>query len=80
MLYDLYGVAIWRDIHGFYKRGGGDGLGNTATYNNMELTNNIGPINKYWFELVRRQARYGLATMCIGVGQGISTVVENLQR
>ena len=31
-------------------------------------------------ELVRRQARYGLATMCIGVGQGISTVVENLQR
>jgi acetyl-CoA acetyltransferase family protein len=31
-------------------------------------------------ELIRRQARYGLATMCIGVGQGISTVVENLQR
>jgi 3-oxoadipyl-CoA thiolase len=31
-------------------------------------------------ELVRRKARYGLATMCIGVGQGISTVVENLQR
>ena len=31
-------------------------------------------------DLVRRKARYGLATMCIGVGQGISTVVENLQR
>jgi 3-oxoadipyl-CoA thiolase len=31
-------------------------------------------------ELVRRKARYGLATMCIGVGQGISTVVENLER
>ena len=31
-------------------------------------------------ELVRRKARYGLATMCIGVGQGISTVIENLQR
>jgi 3-oxoadipyl-CoA thiolase len=31
-------------------------------------------------ELVRRKARYGLATMCIGVGQGIATVVENLQR
>jgi 3-oxoadipyl-CoA thiolase len=27
-------------------------------------------------ELGRRKARYGLATMCIGVGQGISTVVE----
>jgi 3-oxoadipyl-CoA thiolase len=27
-------------------------------------------------ELHRRQGRYGLATMCIGVGQGISVVVE----
>ncbi|MDQ4079162.1 MAG: thiolase family protein, partial [Gemmatimonadota bacterium] len=29
-------------------------------------------------ELKRRQKRYGLATMCIGVGQGIATVLENL--
>lgn len=29
-------------------------------------------------EMRRRQARYGLATMCIGVGQGIATVVERL--
>ncbi len=29
-------------------------------------------------ELRRRKARYGLATMCIGVGQGISTVFERL--
>jgi acetyl-CoA acetyltransferase family protein len=29
-------------------------------------------------ELKRRDARYGLATMCIGVGQGIATIVENL--
>jgi 3-oxoadipyl-CoA thiolase len=29
-------------------------------------------------ELRRRGARYGLATMCIGVGQGISTVFERL--
>src|SRR5207244_3563246 len=27
-------------------------------------------------EMRRRQARWGLATMCIGVGQGIATVVE----
>ena len=27
-------------------------------------------------ELRRREARYGLATMCIGVGQGISLIVE----
>ncbi|MDQ6709342.1 MAG: thiolase family protein [Candidatus Dormibacteraeota bacterium] len=31
-------------------------------------------------ELARRRARYGVATMCIGVGQGIALVVENLQR
>ncbi|HLE94934.1 MAG TPA: thiolase family protein [Acidimicrobiia bacterium] len=29
-------------------------------------------------ELVRRQGRYGLATMCIGVGQGIAMVVERV--
>jgi acetyl-CoA acetyltransferase family protein len=27
-------------------------------------------------ELARREVRYGLATMCIGVGQGIATIVE----
>jgi len=31
-------------------------------------------------ELARRQGRYGLATMCIGVGQGIALVIENLIR
>ncbi len=30
------------------------------------------------YELRRRNARYGLASMCIGVGQGIATVVERL--
>ncbi|MFP5298731.1 MAG: 3-oxoadipyl-CoA thiolase [Actinomycetota bacterium] len=29
-------------------------------------------------ELKRREGRYGLATMCIGVGQGIATVVERV--
>ncbi|GGK04427.1 acetyl-CoA acetyltransferase [Calditerricola satsumensis] len=30
------------------------------------------------YELRRRGGRYGLATMCIGVGQGIATLVERL--
>ena len=30
------------------------------------------------YELRRRGGRYGLATMCIGVGQGIATVIETL--
>jgi acetyl-CoA acetyltransferase len=29
-------------------------------------------------ELRRRGGRYGLATMCIGVGQGMAMVVENV--
>jgi len=32
------------------------------------------------YELRRRKAKYGLATACIGGGQGIAMVVENLQR
>jgi 3-oxoadipyl-CoA thiolase len=31
-------------------------------------------------ELRRRGGRYGLATMCIGVGQGIATIVERIER
>ena len=30
------------------------------------------------WEMRRRGARYGMATMCIGVGQGAATIVENL--
>jgi acetyl-CoA acetyltransferase family protein len=30
------------------------------------------------YELERRDGRYGLATMCIGVGQGIATVIARL--
>jgi acetyl-CoA acetyltransferase family protein len=29
------------------------------------------------WEMRRRGVRYGLATMCIGVGQGLATIVEN---
>ena len=31
-------------------------------------------------ELVRTGGRYGLATMCIGVGQGIATIIERIDR
>jgi acetyl-CoA acetyltransferase family protein len=30
------------------------------------------------YEMKRRKERYGLATMCVGVGQGISTIIENV--
>jgi hypothetical protein len=57
VLYDMYAIVIWQQMQPFYERGGGPGLGDTPTYNNMELTGMHGPDNKYWFELVRRQAR-----------------------
>ncbi len=29
-------------------------------------------------EMQKRDAQYGLATMCIGVGQGIATIIEKI--
>lgn len=66
VLYDLYGLVIWKTHEPFYGRGGGYGLGDTPTYNNMELTAQKGPFNKYWFELVRRQARNLYLNMMYG--------------
>ncbi|MFT4521317.1 MAG: 3-oxoadipyl-CoA thiolase [Bacteroidia bacterium] len=31
-------------------------------------------------EMVKRKSRYGLATMCVGVGQGMAVIYENLRR
>jgi hypothetical protein len=70
VLYDLYKVVIWRGMECFYERGGGPGLGDTPTYNNMELTYLQGPQNKYWFELVRRQARNVYLNMEYGTDHG----------
>lgn len=66
VLFDLYKIVLWREIEPYYERGGGHGLGDTPTYNNMELTCMTGPINKYWFELVRRQARNLYLNMLFG--------------
>lgn len=30
------------------------------------------------YEMKKRRSKFGLATMCIGVGQGIATIVENV--
>jgi acetyl-CoA acetyltransferase len=29
------------------------------------------------WEMRRRNARYGIAALCVGVGQGVATLVEN---
>lgn len=60
VLYDLYGIILWKTIPPFYERGGSHvrpaSIG-APSYNNMELTCAKGPENRYWFELLRRQAR-----------------------
>jgi acetyl-CoA C-acetyltransferase len=33
---------------------------------------------KLMYEMERRQARYGLASLCIGGGQGIASIFENI--
>ena len=66
VLYDLYQIVLWQTHEPFYTRGGGYGLGDTPTYNNMELTGQKGPFNKYWFELLRRQARNLYLNMVYG--------------
>ena len=30
-------------------------------------------------EMKKKQVQYGLATMCIGVGQGIAAIIENIE-
>jgi 3-oxoadipyl-CoA thiolase len=30
------------------------------------------------YEMKKRNSKYGLATMCVGVGQGIATIIENI--
>jgi 3-oxoadipyl-CoA thiolase len=32
------------------------------------------------YEMKKRGVQYGLATMCVGVGQGIATIVENIEQ
>lgn len=31
------------------------------------------------YEMKKRGSKYGLATMCVGVGQGIATIIENIE-
>ena len=80
MLFDLYQIVIWKQHPEFYARGGGYGLGDTPTYNNMELTAQKGPFNKYWFELVRRQARNVYLNIEYGTDHKLAPAPKRLLR
>src|SRR5207245_3667323 len=59
----------WDDIN---PNGGGISLGHPLGATGPRLT---APLLS---ELERREARYGVATMCIGFGQAIATVIERV--
>ncbi|MDR5684284.1 MAG: 3-oxoadipyl-CoA thiolase [Armatimonadota bacterium] len=60
------------DIDRLNPSGGGIALGHPLGASGARILTTL-----VW-EMRRREARYGLATMCIGVGQGIATIVERV--
>ncbi len=69
-------IAVIRDLGIDYTRlnvnGGAIALGHPLGCTGARMMTTL------LHEMRRRKAQYGLATMCIGVGQGISTIVERL--
>lgn len=67
-------VAVIRDLHIDTEKlnvnGGAIALGHPLGCSGARIMTTL------LHEMKRRRARYGLATMCIGVGQGIATIVE----
>lgn len=68
-------LAVIRDLHIDTEKlnvnGGAIALGHPLGCSGARL------ITTLVHEMKRRNVRYGLATMCIGVGQGIATILEN---
>lgn len=54
--------------------GGGISLGHPVGATGTRLVTTL------LYEMGRRKSKYGIATMCIGGGQGMAVLVENLQR
>ena len=67
-------IAVVRDLHidptKLNVNGGAIALGHPLGCSGARIMTTL------LHEMKRRKARYGLATMCIGVGQGIATIVE----
>ena len=65
-------VALGIDVEKLNPNGGAIALGHPVGATGAILT------VKLMYELERRQARYGLASLCIGGGQGIATIFERV--
>jgi acetyl-CoA acetyltransferase len=60
------------DLHKLNVNGGAIALGHPLGCSGARIVTTL------VHEMKRRGSRYGLATMCIGVGQGIATIVERI--
>ena len=69
-------IAVMRELHldpdKTNVNGGAIALGHPLGMSGARL------ITMLSHELQRTGGRYGLATMCIGVGQGIATIIERI--
>lgn len=61
------------DVEKLNVNGGAIALGHPLGMSGVRLVATLGD------EMSRRDSRYGLATMCIGVGQGISAIFEKVE-
>ena len=72
------GLAVMRDLglpddaEHVNPNGGAIALGHPLGMSGARL------VTTAMYELERRQGRYALCTMCIGVGQGIAMVIERV--
>jgi acetyl-CoA acetyltransferase family protein len=69
-------IACQRDLgfdrERFNVNGGAIAIGHPLGCSGARLVGNVA------HELRRRGARYGVAALCVGVGQGVATIVENV--
>lgn len=69
-------IAVVRDLHidtaKLNVNGGAIAIGHPLGCSGARIMTTL------LHEMKRRKSRYGLATMCIGVGQGIATIVEGI--
>jgi acetyl-CoA acyltransferase len=68
----LRGLGLPDDAEHVNPNGGAISLGHPLGMSGARL------VTTAMYELVRRQGKYALCTMCIGVGQGIALVIERI--
>jgi 3-oxoadipyl-CoA thiolase len=65
-------LGIPDDAEHVNPNGGGIALGHPLGMSGARIASDV------TFELARRGGRYGLATMCVGVGQGVAMAFERV--